>query len=410
MKAGLGISFAVHATALFMITYGGVDSPVKADKILQMESIDVEILSESEYVAVATPVPDSKPAPKALEELVHYTMPEIEFPTTNEPDIQDNIVSSELKTLNMMAQPTVSTEIEPIAIQSPNIVLAYNQKELAEVNIGFEEGMVEEISLYNSLNLELGDALKLPEVPRVSMSTAPYQRPDVKLDDAVAEASAPDVESKEKLVPAIKESTAPIETTLKIVTEATKAENTSTPVDVVNPNQLYKKLLVQGRPVARPANLAIPIKSKDEAESNDIELKLRQAILVDVIANDQEIKSTSSAKSPELKPPEKIPLTSIELNKIDRMINQEWNIGTLSSAAQRVVITVKISLSPDGYLIKTELIDTEGGSGESVDQAYAAARRAIYQGLEKGIGLPKSKYEQWKVIEITFNPAELRKL
>ena len=40
--------------------------------------------------------------------------------------------------------------------------------------------------------------------------------------------------------------------------------------------------------------------------------------------------------------------------------------------------------------------------------AFQAARRAILRCQETGYSLPPDKYEQWKTIEMTFNPEQMR--
>ncbi|MEM6478789.1 MAG: energy transducer TonB, partial [Pseudomonadota bacterium] len=40
--------------------------------------------------------------------------------------------------------------------------------------------------------------------------------------------------------------------------------------------------------------------------------------------------------------------------------------------------------------------------------AFEAARRAIIRCGAKGFDLPSEKYDQWKEIEMTFNPEQMR--
>jgi hypothetical protein len=53
------------------------------------------------------------------------------------------------------------------------------------------------------------------------------------------------------------------------------------------------------------------------------------------------------------------------------------------------------------------LIASTGGEG-AAQQAYETAKRAILRCGAEGFGLPVEKYEQWREIEMTFNPESMR--
>ncbi|MEO0665673.1 MAG: energy transducer TonB, partial [Pseudomonadota bacterium] len=54
------------------------------------------------------------------------------------------------------------------------------------------------------------------------------------------------------------------------------------------------------------------------------------------------------------------------------------------------------------------LVSSSGGSAQAAQQAFEAGRRAIIRCGVDGFDLPPEKYEQWKEIEITFNPEQMR--
>ena len=47
-------------------------------------------------------------------------------------------------------------------------------------------------------------------------------------------------------------------------------------------------------------------------------------------------------------------------------------------------------------------------SAAAVQTAFQAARRAVLRCEKGGYDLPAEKYEQWKEIEMTFNPDQMR--
>ncbi|MFN3146875.1 MAG: hypothetical protein ACE368_17275 [Paracoccaceae bacterium] len=61
---------------------------------------------------------------------------------------------------------------------------------------------------------------------------------------------------------------------------------------------------------------------------------------------------------------------------------------------------------PDTATIR--LIDFSGGSDAAARQAFEAARRAVIRCGARGYDLPADKYEQWRDIEMTFNPERMR--
>jgi DhnA family fructose-bisphosphate aldolase class Ia len=54
------------------------------------------------------------------------------------------------------------------------------------------------------------------------------------------------------------------------------------------------------------------------------------------------------------------------------------------------------------------MLSHSGGSATAARQAFEAARRAIIRCGADGFDLPREKYEQWRDIEMTFNPEKMR--
>ncbi|WP_170326913.1 energy transducer TonB family protein [Ruegeria arenilitoris] len=104
------------------------------------------------------------------------------------------------------------------------------------------------------------------------------------------------------------------------------------------------------------------------------------------------------------------PLTSGEKDAMRLAVSKCWNVGSLSTDALQTVVVVGFSLTPDGKIVggSLRMIDSSGGSAGAAKQAYEAARRAILRCGTKGYTLPADKYDQWRDIEITFNPERMR--
>ena len=87
-----------------------------------------------------------------------------------------------------------------------------------------------------------------------------------------------------------------------------------------------------------------------------------------------------------------------------------WNVGSLSTEALRVTVTVGVSMDRQGRPMpgSVRMLGADGGTDSAANQAYEAARRAIIRCGARGYDLPAEKYAQWREIEMTFNPERMR--
>ena len=104
------------------------------------------------------------------------------------------------------------------------------------------------------------------------------------------------------------------------------------------------------------------------------------------------------------------PMTAGEKDGMRVAVQACWNVGSLSTEAMLTTVTIKVSMSPDGKpdAGSIQMIGYEGGSEAGANQAYEAGRRAIIRCGAKGFPLPSEKYDQWKTIEMVFNPEGMR--
>ena len=96
----------------------------------------------------------------------------------------------------------------------------------------------------------------------------------------------------------------------------------------------------------------------------------------------------------------------------DAFRNQVSNCWSVNVGSREANVTVKIAMEmqPDGKVVASslEMIGFEGGNHVAVKEAFNAARRAILRCQKDGYNLPKDKYDQWRNIEIKFDPSEMR--
>ncbi len=100
----------------------------------------------------------------------------------------------------------------------------------------------------------------------------------------------------------------------------------------------------------------------------------------------------------------------IEAVNLPVLVNRCWNVGALSSEALTVTVTIGLSMTQDGKPDRASIhmVGYDGGTEAAANQAYEAGRRAIIICGDKGFPLPPEKYEQWKDIEMVFDPQGMR--
>ncbi len=103
-------------------------------------------------------------------------------------------------------------------------------------------------------------------------------------------------------------------------------------------------------------------------------------------------------------------MTSGEKDALRVAVQQCWNVGSLSSDALSTTVVVFVSVAqtgvPDAGSIR--MVDYSGGSDAGARGAFEAARRAIIRCGARGFPLPADKYDQWREMELVFNPEGMR--
>jgi len=110
--------------------------------------------------------------------------------------------------------------------------------------------------------------------------------------------------------------------------------------------------------------------------------------------------------------PQGPPMNSSEQEGFRVSVQNCWNVGSLSSAAQRVQVTVSFDLNRDKRVVgdQVDLVGGIGGDDAAIQSAYNVARRAILQCQVRngGFQLPDDKFDRWREVELTFDPTSMR--
>ena len=172
------------------------------------------------------------------------------------------------------------------------------------------------------------------------------------------------------------------------------------------------------RPPARPKPSETPPEDPQTAEATldptatdtaaadqaAIDAALADATAPDTAATTPEASQTGSGGTGDQ--PIGVALNSGEIDNLRRVII--WNVGSLSTEAQRVIFTMRVHLTQNQKVLSLELVDFTGGSAEAAQQAFESARRAVMIGANKGFKLPPDKYETWKSMLFTFDTSQGR--
>ncbi len=246
----------------------------------------------------------------------------------------------------------------------------------------------------------------VPQVQAPDVSPRPVPRPETRVAPEPVEQSDPalptDVESRPDTTPDAEaevvepeqDAAAPEAAATEIVTEAEEPASAA-PVTSL-------------RPRLRPQNLQTDPTPPQTAEVQDPAPDLSDQQAEAVNAALASILSGGTT-NPEPDVPVGDPLTAGEQNALRVAVEKCWVVDVGSQAAN-VTVTIAMQMDRDGRVVTNslELISSEGGDGSAVDAAYRAARSAVYRCQGDGYELPIDKYEQWKAIEMTFNPEKMR--
>jgi len=99
-------------------------------------------------------------------------------------------------------------------------------------------------------------------------------------------------------------------------------------------------------------------------------------------------------------------LTLSELDAIRAQIQRCWSVPGGARDGHELIVTIRIYLNPDGSLNRSpEVADASG----MADPYYRTMAESAVRAVRKcePLRVPSTKYEDWRQIEMTFNPREM---
>lgn len=210
--------------------------------------------------------------------------------------------------------------------------------------------------------------------------------------EASAEAETPEV--VEEPAPAA----APEAATTQIVTEAVETEEDAPQLAMTSSRRPQKRPeRVAETPPEEPAPVA-----EAPPPPVDVEADAIAAALAEAVAEPTPPTRSNAPSGP--------PMTAGDIDAMRVAVKQCWRLGPQSTDAMRTIVTVRLSLGPDGVpdVASIKLVGSEGGTDASAGIMFTAARSAIARCGRAGFPLPPEKYDQWKELELVFDPNGMR--
>ncbi|GGD45678.1 hypothetical protein [Sinisalibacter lacisalsi] len=355
MRTGYIISGIGHGLLMLWLLFGGLFLRGPDEPPLRVS--EVSLISGAEFAALNEAAQAPRPAPAPSPPETSPAPPRRPAPPAPEPDPEPAAPEPEPEPEPAPPAPEPEPEPEPPA-PAPEVTPPAADRVTNEVVEAPED--------------------PLPEGPVLIEESAP------------AEATEPQAPVEE--LPA----QAPEASTTQIVTEADRpdAAPTSSPRPPRRPD----------RPAPRPETVEAPAPDPEPAPTPEPTPPNNAAIdsavndaLADVLG---EAAGTPGPSGP--------PLTSGERDGLRVAVSRCWNLGSASTDALNTTVVVLVQMSRDGRPEGIEMISSNGPTQEATRIAYEAARRAVIRCGTSGYGLPAEKYDQWREIEMTFDPGNMR--
>ena len=358
---GWTVSWIGHGALIFVLLFGGL---FMGDRIPEAVTVsDVTMISEEEFAALVLPGAQ----PDAQTDAPEVATPEAETEAPEAP--------AEDAAPNLPESPDVDV---PEAPTNPDIAVPDPVPNAVPVDTTPPVQVAP--SDLDGTSLER-DAVAAP-APRVAAVPQVAPPPDTETAPEVVPDTAPEPVPEPEPEPEPEEPAAPEQASDRIVTEAEEVQNYA-PASSMRPKSR------PARPVRQAERPAAPVQEETQQPSTD-----------DAVAA---ALAESEPEQPVRRGP---PLTGGEREGLRVAVSNCWNVGSLSTDALGTTVVVNVEMEQSGKPVtgSIRMVSFSGGSEAAARQAFEAARRAIIRCGARGFPLPVEKYDQWREIEMTFNP------
>ena len=358
MQTGLALSAAGHAAVIALVLFGGWFAP---EPLPPPEVADVSIVSEEDFAALTRP--------EAAPEVVDAAPQSAEPPAPEEAPVAPPAAQAPPE---VAPQPEAAAPPEAEALPDRPAPLA-PEAEVTDVAPEVPPAPPP---------AEAGpptDLVAVPRpAPRVAPEAAPPPPPEAEAAPVVVERTSP----------------APLPDAPPVVEEPPAAPEEAAPEIVTEAEQSSTAPVRSPRPQARPERPRRAASAGTSASAAS--------------ANAARPPAAAPGSAAEAAIPAGPPITRAERDAFRLAVSRCWVVDVGSEAAS-VTVTVGFDMTRQGKVNgDVRMISASGGSPAATKAAFEAARRAVLRCGVKGYDLPAEKYGQWKSVEITFDPSQMR--
>jgi len=100
-------------------------------------------------------------------------------------------------------------------------------------------------------------------------------------------------------------------------------------------------------------------------------------------------------------------LSITELDLIRRQLAACWNVPAGARDAKDLYVDIKVEMNPDATVRSAVVTGSSGSEGSFAKAAADSALRAVKNPQCSPLKLPLDRYDQWKTIEIRFDPQNI---
>ena len=381
MSVGTITSGVGHAALILWVVLG--DWLFAPEPDAEIAVAQVSLVSSAQFdalVAAAPAQPDPLPEPPTPP-TPEVAAPEPITPEAPPPEPRQEPVALPEPVPELAPEVPVSPDPQPVAAPEPVAPLAADEQPIP-VPLSDKRPRPRPIDRVAATPVD-----ETVDAPEVAETVTPEVSEDAPTEEIVAE-PAP--------------AAAPEEATTQIVTEAVETEEDAPQLAMTSSRR------PQSRPdrtaEAPPEEPVDPAPTPEEPDTSDPEAEAIAAALAEATAE------TPAEDNGAAEAPTGPPMTAGDIDAMRVAVKQCWNLGSLSSDALRTTVTVQLSLGPDGVpdIGSIRLIGSEGGTDASARIMFTAARSAIARCGKRGFPLPPEKYDQWKDLELVFDPNGMR--
>lgn len=407
MQTGTKISLGAHLVLIGLAIFGG---PLfEPDEATPMRISEVSLVTSAEFDGMVSRAPQpalqQPEAPAALPDggEVAPEVPQAEAaPAVPAPAPQAPPEAPATLAEASPEAPAPPAPTGPAPVEAPELADASREATGAELVIP-DAARAPEESLGTRRPQELALARPQPRpAPRIDTEPAPKPPAEAETAQESNPASAPDAAAP---TPAPeREATAPPEATTQIVPDP--EPQTAAPLRSTRPKGRPADLAQRALAARAPAQSSGP--SAPEPETNAPAAPAEQAEdaarrAAEAAAIEAALKAAAAQQSAATQGP---PLTGAEKGALVLAVQKCWNVPVGVRDAGELVVTLRVELTPEGRVASNpELIEPAGRAEGLVQQAYEAGRRALLRC--QPYDLPREKYEQWKTLEVVFNPRQM---